>query len=188
MVEKLSSLVRMCLFLLAAIIFVCGLGLGAAAPHAAADPCGNGCGGGGNGTGPDIGGGSMFQPPQMPSGPPQLGNLGSYPGLDQANGISIYNGVPTQAAGSPGGPTAAGPQSGTLTPANGAQPSNYEGTSEATTTKLCGDWQSFAEGKRVPPYWCVCGAPHGGLYSTQYCVDCVVSGEAPGVEPVVPED
>ena len=75
---------------LAALACLCGFTFSAAAPPAVADPCGSQCGGGGNG-GPDSGGGSQFQPPGMPSVPPNAANHGYYPAPDQANGISIYN-------------------------------------------------------------------------------------------------
>jgi len=158
-----------------------------ALPEAAADPCGSGCGGGGS-SGPDLGGGSQFQPPQMPLGPSQSANPNSYPGLDQLNGVSIYNTPPQASSGGTADyPAVSVSQPGQMAPANGVQPHSYEGTTQATTTKLSADWQSFADG-RVRPNWClVCGAPHGGVYHADYCSDCIVSGEAPpGILPVVP--
>ena len=171
---------------LAALACLCGFTFSAAAPPAVADPCGSQCGGGGNG-GPDSGGGSQFQPPGMPSVPPNAANHGYYPAPDQANGISIYNPTPgrpgAQAQTSPAAPA---PQSGTaMATANGTQPPAYPDS--AQITQLSSDWQSAAKDARVQTDWClVCGAPHGGMYSPDYCYQCVEKGLTP-VQPVVPD-
>lgn len=174
---RVAPLVLMLLF--AAVVGMYGIGPSATMPQAAADPCGAGCGGGGNGgNGPDLGGGSMFQPPQVPAAPSNLGNAGSFPGMNQEGGVSIYNGAPAQAGATSGNPAASSSQAGSTTPAHGTQPPNYDGVAKSTSTKV----------NNIPtnPDWCLnCGAPHGGLYSPDYCWQCIGKGETP-LDPISP--
>jgi hypothetical protein len=95
-----------------------------AVPRARADcppDCG-GSGGGSNSFGPN---GSQFQPPQMPDPPGQYqSGANSYPGLDQNNGISLYNPGAGQGSEPAQGGYASQGQPGP--PANGVQPPNYD--------------------------------------------------------------
>jgi len=95
-----------------------------AMPRARAD-CPPDCGGsngGSNSFGPN---GSQFQPPQMPDPPGQYqGGANSYPGLDQNNGISLYNPGAGQGSEPAQGGYASQGQPGP--PANGVQPPNYD--------------------------------------------------------------
>lgn len=95
-----------------------------AMPRARAD-CPPDCGGssgGSNSFGPN---GSQFQPPQMPDPPGQYqSGANSYPGLDQNNGISLYNPGAGQGSEPAQGGYASQGQPGP--PANGVQPPNYD--------------------------------------------------------------
>nr|WP_234795442.1 putative toxin [Mycobacteroides saopaulense] len=101
-----------------------GLGLGWFTPatvpqaHAACPPD---CGGGPGGNDGPPGGGQMFQPPQMPQLPEYQGSNYGYPGLDQNNGVSIYNQQPGQ-----GSPNEAGQQAFPEKPYYGTQARNGE--------------------------------------------------------------
>ncbi|WGI32905.1 hypothetical protein QDT91_00425 [Mycolicibacterium aubagnense] len=96
-----------------------------AVPRARAD-CPPDCGGGNGGTNSFGPNGSQFQPPQMPDPPGQYqGGANSYPGLDQSNGISLYNPATGQSPAQGGYPQyPAQGQPGP--PANGVQPPNYD--------------------------------------------------------------
>lgn len=94
-----------------------------ALPGATAQPAPTGpTGGAGGGSGP----GFPLQPPDMPSGPPNGYNSGSYPAPDQGNGISIYNSDAPQSPASRGGYQQAPNYPQQLQPANGTQPPNYD--------------------------------------------------------------
>lgn len=115
-----------------------GLGLGwftpATVPQAHAQ-CPPDCGGGSNGAnsyGPDA---SQFQPPQMPNQMPDYQGANSgQPGLDQSNGISIYNQQPSQSW------NASTPNNGG-SPRQGLQPGQ----------NADGSWQQAANGESNPP-------------------------------------
>lgn len=71
------------------------------------------------------GGGSQFQPPQMPSSMPDYQGGNNQPPMDQNSGISIYN------TGSPGAQQVPGQQAGqqpqqAQQPAHGTQPPDYQ--------------------------------------------------------------
>lgn len=79
--------------------------------------------GGGSGGAPPF----PMQPPDLPSGPPNGYNSGSYPAPDQGNGISIYNsGAPQSPGGSQGYQQAPSYPQQQLLPANGTQPPDYD--------------------------------------------------------------
>jgi len=95
-----------------------------AMPRARADcpPYCDGNSGGSNSFGPN---GSQFQPPQMPDPPGQYqSGANSYPGLDQNNGISLYN--PGAGQGNEPAQGSYAPQGQPGPPANGVQPPNYD--------------------------------------------------------------
>ncbi|WP_131810244.1 hypothetical protein [Mycolicibacterium mucogenicum] len=95
-----------------------------AMPRARAD-CPPDCGGsGGSGSfGPNP---SQFQPPQMPEPPGQYQGGSGYPGLDQNNGVSLYNPATGQSGPAQGGYSQYPAQGQPGPPANGVQPPNYD--------------------------------------------------------------
>lgn len=93
---------------------------GATGQPAPTGPTGGGSGGSGNG--PAF----PMQPPDMPSGPPNGYNSGSYPEPDQGNGISIYNSGAPQSPSGQGGSQQAPNYPQQLQPANGTQPPDYD--------------------------------------------------------------
>ncbi len=95
-----------------------------AMPRARAD-CPPDCGGGNGGSNSFGPNGSQFQPPQMPDPPGQYqSGANSYPGMDQNNGISLYNPGAGQGSEPAQGGYATQGQPGP--PANGVQPPNYD--------------------------------------------------------------
>ncbi len=101
-----------------------------AMPRARAD-CPPDCGGSSGGS--NLGSnGSQFQPPQMPDPPGQYqGGANSYPGLDQDNGISLYNPAAGQSGPAQGGYSPYPAQGQPGPPANGVQPPNYDAPLQA---------------------------------------------------------
>lgn len=113
-----------------------GLGLGwftpATVPQAHAQ-CPPDCGGGSNGSNSYGLDASQFQPPQMPSQMPDYqGSNSGQPGLDQNNGISIYNQQPGANSSSP---------------SNGAAQQGLQPGQNAD-----GSWQRAANGEQMPNY------------------------------------
>lgn len=102
-----------------------GVGL-SALPGATGQPAPTGPTGGGSGGGSGNGPAFPMQPPDMPSGPPNGYNSGSYPAPDQGNGISIYNSGAPESPGSQGGYQQGSNNPQQLQPANGSQPPNYD--------------------------------------------------------------
>ncbi|WP_078285983.1 hypothetical protein [Mycobacteroides chelonae] len=116
-----------------------GLGLGWFTPatvpqaHAACPPD---CGGSPGGNDGPPGGGQMFQPPQMPNQMPDYqGSNSGMPGLDQNNGISIYNQQPARGA-NVSSPSNSGSAQQGLSPGQNAD----------------GSWQQAANGEQIPNY------------------------------------
>ncbi len=116
-----------------------GLGLGWFTPatvpqaHAACPPD---CGGSPGGNDGPPGGGQMFQPPQMPNQMPDYqGSNSGMPGLDQNNGISIYNQQPARGANA-SSPNSSGSAQQGLSPGQNAD----------------GSWQRAANGEQIPNY------------------------------------
>lgn len=116
-----------------------GLGLGWFTPatvpqaHAACPPD---CGGSPGGNDGPPGGGQMFQPPQMPNQMPDYqGSNSGMPGLDQNNGISIYNQQPARGA-------------------NASSPSNSGSAQQGLSPgqNADGSWQRAANGEQIPNY------------------------------------
>ncbi|MBA0046189.1 hypothetical protein [Mycobacteroides sp. LB1] len=69
------------------------------------------------------GGGSQFQPPQMPASQPEYQGGNNLPPLDQNSGINIYNSGAPQAGQQAGGQQ---PQQGGQQPQHGTQPPGYQ--------------------------------------------------------------
>ncbi|WP_078290948.1 methyl-accepting chemotaxis protein [Mycobacterium sp. D16R24] len=116
-----------------------GLGLGWFTPatvpqaHAACPPD---CGGSPGGNDGPPGGGQLFQPPQMPNQMPDYqGSNSGMPGLDQNNGISIYNQQPARGA-------------------NASSPSNSGSAQQGLSPgqNADGSWQRAANGEQIPNY------------------------------------
>lgn len=97
-----------------------GIGAIGLVPGATAEPTGPPSPGG-----MTDGGGSQFQPPQMPGQPPEYQG-GNQPPLNQDNGISIHNSGAPQAGQQPGQQGGQQSQEGWQTPQHGSQPPDYQ--------------------------------------------------------------
>ncbi|WP_420063349.1 hypothetical protein [Mycobacteroides chelonae] len=98
-----------------------GIGAINLVPGATADPTGPP----GPTGGMTDGGGSQFQPPQMPSSMPDYQG-GNQPPLNQDNGISIYNSGAPQVGQQAGQQAGQQPQQGGQQPQHGTQPPDYQ--------------------------------------------------------------
>ena len=125
----------------------------------------------------------------MPSPPGQSANSGSYPGLNQEGGVSIYNPPMAQDGGAQG--YQAAPQYGqsaSTVPANGTQPTNYEAkpVELQSQTRLTSAWQNIlsqGSGNGADHSCMNCGGWHAGMIHPNYCYDCIIKGETPVIYP-----